>query len=227
MSRVEAASGAKYTAQKEAPRAYQPIAPVGTNYQPVGKVDMAALKRNVPPPLNPSTATKPVVSSTVTRSVPLAPSPAAGLGRAPLAGAGRTTAPAGAWPAEAPSTPAAPPPPPAATRPAVGGFKPSAAVSSLRVAYAHTVCPDIVAHRLHHVRFPLLLHLWQKLRLQPNQMMTIALVQLVLPTLLSNCSPRSSSIRSLRERLKPRPSLFNTSQRQAVCLPRLWPNSDN
>ena len=127
MSRVSAASGARYTAQKEAPRAFQPIAPVGTNYQPVGKVDIAALKRNAPPP-NPS-ATKPIVSST-SRPVPTAPAaaPAASLGKAFVTG--RTAAPTGSWPQEAPSpAAAAPPPPPAASRPVVGGFKPSAAVS--------------------------------------------------------------------------------------------------
>lgn len=115
MSRVEAASGAKYSVQKEAPRQFQPIAPVGTNYQPVGKVDMASLKRNVPPPPGPSAVSKPPAFG-APRSVPMAPSPAPGLGKAPVV-SGRTPAPAGAWEDEAPS--AAPPPPPAATRPPV------------------------------------------------------------------------------------------------------------
>jgi drebrin-like protein len=50
MSRVEAASGAKYSAHKEQPRQIEPIAPVGTAYTPVGKIDIAAL-RKVPPPV--------------------------------------------------------------------------------------------------------------------------------------------------------------------------------
>ncbi|KIP01223.1 hypothetical protein PHLGIDRAFT_97125, partial [Phlebiopsis gigantea 11061_1 CR5-6] len=48
MSRVEAASGAKYSAHKEAPRRFEPIAPVGTNYVPVGRPDIDSLRR--PPP---------------------------------------------------------------------------------------------------------------------------------------------------------------------------------
>lgn len=109
MSRVEAASGAKYSVQKDAPRRFEPITPIGTNYKPVGKVDISALRAEAAP-----TAPKPSIPS-VPRPA-FAPSPAPGLGKAPVAG--RTSAPAGAWPDEAPTAAAAPPPPPpAANRP--------------------------------------------------------------------------------------------------------------
>ena len=45
MSRVEAASGSKYSIHKESARKFEPIGPVGTNYTPVGKVDINALRR--------------------------------------------------------------------------------------------------------------------------------------------------------------------------------------
>jgi hypothetical protein len=54
MTRVSNASGSKYSVQKDAPRKYEPIAPVGTAYQPVGQVNIAELRkgapRDVPPP---------------------------------------------------------------------------------------------------------------------------------------------------------------------------------
>lgn len=105
MSRVEAASGAKYSVHKETARKFEPIAPVGTSYTPIGKVDIGAIR-------NAATATKPITPSTP-RSVPLAPSPAPGLGRAPIA----NRAPVDAWPED--SQPASPPAPPSANRPPV------------------------------------------------------------------------------------------------------------
>ena len=48
MQRVEAASGAKYSVHKEAPRKYEPIAPVGTNYAPIVKVDINELRKGAP-----------------------------------------------------------------------------------------------------------------------------------------------------------------------------------
>ncbi|KAF8634657.1 hypothetical protein AX15_000796 [Amanita polypyramis BW_CC] len=93
MSRVEAASGAKYTAQKEAPRTFDPIAPVGTNYKPVGKVDIAALRATPTPP-------------------PSAPRPSPGAARSIASAAslyGRSSGsvtpstPVDAWPEENPS----------------------------------------------------------------------------------------------------------------------------
>lgn len=131
MSRVEAASGAKYTAQKEAPRRFEPIAPVGTNYVPVGRPDIDALRRNtsVAPPAPPA-ASRPVPSAAASAASrapppPSAPRPAfgsatstSGFGRAPAASAGRVSAPDDDWDTPAPSV-AKPPPPPAAFRPPV------------------------------------------------------------------------------------------------------------
>lgn len=120
MKRVEAASGVHYTAQKEAPRRFEPIAPVGTNYVPVGKVDMNALRQGPSSGAPPApAASKPSVSAAA-RPVPMAPAPASGLGKAPVA----NKAPADAWPDEPASF--APPPAPAASRPIP---KPSAPVS--------------------------------------------------------------------------------------------------
>ncbi|KAG9313233.1 hypothetical protein JVU11DRAFT_6694 [Chiua virens] len=50
MQRVEAASGARYSAHNEKARKFEPIAPVGTNYTPIGKPDIAAMRRVPPPP---------------------------------------------------------------------------------------------------------------------------------------------------------------------------------
>ncbi|CDO74750.1 hypothetical protein BN946_scf184411.g7 [Trametes cinnabarina] len=129
MARVEAASGAHYSAQKEAPRKAEPIAPVGTSYTPIGQPDIAAMRRGgnpastpAAPPPAPAT-TKPFASS-ATRSVPLAPSPAPGLGKTPVA----NNTPADAWPDEGDSF-APPPPPPAATRPPPAASAPKPAPS--------------------------------------------------------------------------------------------------
>lgn len=62
MSRVEVASGAKYSIHKEPARKFEPIGPVGTSYTPVGKVDIHALRNEaaVKPPQPPRpTATRP------------------------------------------------------------------------------------------------------------------------------------------------------------------------
>jgi hypothetical protein len=72
MSRVEAASGVKYSSQKEPARKIEPIAPVGTSYTPVGKVDIGAIRRDAaskpaPPPASrptPSSFSRPIPSST-------------------------------------------------------------------------------------------------------------------------------------------------------------------
>ncbi|KAH9160569.1 hypothetical protein EDB89DRAFT_1862714 [Lactarius sanguifluus] len=60
MSRVESASGAKYSTHNEQARKFEPIAPVGTNYTPVGKVDIASLRSAL---ATPSAAPKPAVPS--------------------------------------------------------------------------------------------------------------------------------------------------------------------
>jgi hypothetical protein len=48
MTKVNNASGSKYAVQKGVQRKYEPIAPVGTAYTPVGKIDMAELRKNSP-----------------------------------------------------------------------------------------------------------------------------------------------------------------------------------
>ena len=63
MSRVEAASGSKYSIHQEPARKAEPIGPVGTNYTPVGKVDINALRKEAavrPPTQSQSTATRPI-----------------------------------------------------------------------------------------------------------------------------------------------------------------------
>ncbi len=127
MSRIMAASGVNYTAQKEAPRRFEPIAPVGTNYVPVGKVDIAAIRQGAAKPPAAPAATKPAIP-TAPRPVPVAPSPAASS----TWGRGVSNAPAGAWAEESDSF-APPPPPPAASRPApaTNFAKPALATTSV------------------------------------------------------------------------------------------------
>ena len=48
MAKVNSASGSKYSISKETPRRYEPIAPLGTAYSPVGKIDIAELRKNSP-----------------------------------------------------------------------------------------------------------------------------------------------------------------------------------
>lgn len=107
MKRVEAASGAKYSSHKEQPRKFEPIAPVGTTYTPVGKVDIAALKKA------PTPAAKPALP---TSSRPTFGAPTASAGS--LYGrVGSSSAPTDAWPDEKKVAQAVAPPPPAASRP--------------------------------------------------------------------------------------------------------------
>lgn len=56
---VEAASGSRYTAHKEQTRKFEPIAPVGTAYTPIGRVDLNELRKNAAPSAVP---TRPVCS---------------------------------------------------------------------------------------------------------------------------------------------------------------------
>ena len=111
MSRVESASGARYSAHNEQTRKFEPIAPVGTNYTPVGKVDIAALRSAAP-----STAPKPTVPSAprpaAVASTPSAP-PFRSTGFGSTAAASRV--PQGSW--DAPKPTAVAPPPPTASRP--------------------------------------------------------------------------------------------------------------
>jgi hypothetical protein len=137
MSRVEAASGAKYSTHKEAPRKFEPIAPVGTNYTPVGKVDINELRKapspsvSKPPP--PPASTRPAFSSF---NKPTAS--AASLYGKPTTPKSTSSgpAPADAWPEEKSSYISAPPAPPAATRPPT---LPTAA----RPAFSSLVCRSL------------------------------------------------------------------------------------
>ena len=118
MSRVEAASGAQYTAQKEAPRKFEPIAPVGTNYVPIGKPDLAALRREAAAPTHQAQPPPPPAAA---RPVPAAPrsvfpTPAASFRSIPTVN--RASAPDDAW-GEPPAPSKPPPPPAAAARPPV------------------------------------------------------------------------------------------------------------
>jgi hypothetical protein len=109
MKRIEAASGAKYSTHNEQARRTEPIAPVGTSYTPIGRPDVAAMRKApaaAPPPAAPKPATGAPRSASSFLSKPTAP---------PAAVGGRNPAPADAWPEEKPT--AAPPPPPAASRP--------------------------------------------------------------------------------------------------------------
>src|SRR6266850_6027650 len=116
MSRVESASGAKYSAHNEQARQFEPIAPVGTNYTPVGKVDIAAIRSAAAP-----TAPKPVVpSASRPFAATLGPQSSSGKTVRDSAVSGAAAAarvPEGTWDAPKLTVSAAPPPPPAAPRP--------------------------------------------------------------------------------------------------------------
>ncbi|KAL0571638.1 actin binding protein [Marasmius crinis-equi] len=148
MKRVEAASGAKYSFQKEAPRKAEPIAPVGTNYKPIGQVDIGALRKQPSNTISSAPAAtskpalpaasrpvfggvKPASSASAKPVLPVATRPVFGgsggasagslYGRGGGTAASRGSAPEDAWPDEPPKPAAAsqPPPPPAAARPPV------------------------------------------------------------------------------------------------------------
>jgi hypothetical protein len=140
MSRVEAASGAKYSAHKEAPRRFEPIAPVGTNYVPVGRPDIESLRRSNAPsasPVSPA-ASRPPPPPSAPRPSAAAASPAPSFGRAPAIGGGRVPAPEDDWDAPAPVS--KPPPPPAATRPpVVTASRPTPAVSACHLLAMNSV----------------------------------------------------------------------------------------
>lgn len=186
MNRVGAASGVHYSAQKEAPRKYEPIAPVGTNYQPVGKVDISALRAGAssgPPPA--PAASKPAVKSTA-RPVPLAPSSAPGFGRAPIA----NKAPADAWPDE--STNFSPPPPPAAPRPTPSAPRPAASASvSVRSYLCSCLASDQTFASLLLVSRQPHLHPPRRRMCQRNRQMMIGSVLSVLHTPPSNYNRRN------------------------------------
>ena len=143
MSKVSAASGSKYSAHNEPARKFEPIAPVGTNYTPVGKVDIASLKKA---PVAPKST---VPAPTYKPSTPTSTRPTPTFG-APLQSSGLKTtigvkAPADAWPeAPSPAIPTTPRP-----VPAVGLFS----YASLYV----TVTDVVIGARWHRILDPLLL----------------------------------------------------------------------
>jgi hypothetical protein len=131
MSRVESASGARYSAHNEQARKFEPIAPVGTNYTPVGKVDIAAM-RSAAPPAAPRSAVP--SSSYSSAGIPAAPTPSGPTFRTTSVGSAATAArvPMGTWDAPKPTVSAASPPPPAAPRP------PPTVVATPRSVPAHS-----------------------------------------------------------------------------------------
>lgn len=140
MKRVEAASGANYSTHKEQARKFEPIAPVGTNYTPVGKVDIGALRKA------PTTGAGASLSRP---AIPSAPRPSYGASSmGPSASFNAPTtgrAPAGAWDDETPATAAPPPPPPAASRPPVTtSTRPT---TSVRAIFNH-ILPFLIVYRL-------------------------------------------------------------------------------
>ena len=114
MKRVEAASGAKYSAHNEQARKFEPIAPVGTSYTPVGRPDITAMRKAQPPPKNAPSA--PSSTGPSKPAIPAAPRPAFG-GASSVRPAGTGRAPADAWDNDAPATSLPPQLPPAASRP--------------------------------------------------------------------------------------------------------------
>ena len=150
MTKVEAASGARYSAHKEAPRRFEPIAPVGTNYTPIGRPDIAAMRRT--PAVQPSPA-RPAAPSTAPRPVPQVPPSTVRYGQAP-ARASDT------W--EEDKDTVAPPPPPPATRPTPpASSRPSFSVcyssllvkSCLSLGVFHSPPPELFRHPQHRL-FP-------------------------------------------------------------------------
>ncbi|KAF9224114.1 actin depolymerizing protein [Gyrodon lividus] len=141
MKRVEAASGAKYSAHSEQPRKFEPIAPVGTNYAPIGRPDISAMRKVLPapssvaPPPAPAASWLPAISSAAKPSIPTAPRPVFGTpARAPVKIAPPYNAFDDTWDDEpAPAVPARPSPAasrpfavPIAQRPAVSSYIPTA-----------------------------------------------------------------------------------------------------
>jgi hypothetical protein len=132
MSKVSAASGSKYSAHNEPARKFEPIAPTGTSYTPVGRPDIAALRKT--PAAAPAAQTLP--APTLNKpSLPAASRPMPKFG-APMQSAGFRgprvggSAPTDAWPEEA-SAPLKPKPeavPPVAVAP-----KPAPLVSAVPV----------------------------------------------------------------------------------------------
>jgi drebrin-like protein len=152
MSRVESSSGARYSAHNEQPRKLEPIAPVGTNYTPVGKVDINALRKAPTPAAKPPTPvanTRPAFSAPAFSASSSRPAVSAGsvYGRTVIGG----PAPQDAWPEETPTpAPAPPSPPPATSRPPVlpTASRPAASRSAFSAMVRHRRICDILSKRV-------------------------------------------------------------------------------
>ena len=132
MSRVESASGSKYSAHNETVRKFEPIAPVGTNYTPVGKVDIAAIRSAAgPAPPQPPVPSAPRPSAVI-------PAVQGSTVRTTTVGSAAAAArvPTGTWdaPKAAVTATPLPPPPPTDSRP-----PPEVATSRLVSAHSATV----------------------------------------------------------------------------------------
>lgn len=145
MQRVAAASGARYSTHNEKPRRFEPIAPVGTNYTPIGKPDIAAMRRVPPAPSSavPASSGPSAFASTAKPSIPTAPRPVFGAPvPAPVKTAPPSNAPDDDWGDE---SPAPHPPPPAVSRPPVLPNAPRPAPTSVSIRSGCCVsCPHII-----------------------------------------------------------------------------------
>lgn len=135
MKRIEAASGSKYSAHNEQARKFEPIAPVGSSYTPVGRPDISAMRKAQPPPKNPPSA--PSVLTYSKPAIPNAPRPVF-RGTSSVQPAGTGKAPADAWEEEASTTSLPPQLPPATSRPPALPSAPRPAFS-VSFTFAHWV----------------------------------------------------------------------------------------
>lgn len=194
MSRVEAASGANYSSQAEAPRRYEPIGPVGTNYTPIGKPDIAAMRRGGAPGPSPSvSAAKPPPPPSAPRPTPVASSPSP----SPNKFAAVSKAPTDAWPEEAPTVSTYPSPPAASNAPVVNTPRPLASVGYV-LCDPSRVVSDGCSRPLR------ALYLRHPLQHRRNLKTTIRLARWGRIIRLSSCNLRNWSIHSLREKHKHR-----------------------
>jgi hypothetical protein len=143
MKRVEAASGAKYSTHNERVRKVEPIAPTGTSYTPVGRPDIAAM-RKAPAAQAPSAPPKPAGAAAPVRSAAsFLTKPAVAKGPAPT-DAWPEDEPKAAAPPPPPPVAAAPPPPPAASRPVPSAPR---VVPSVRNQIHATCCSLLISRR--------------------------------------------------------------------------------
>ncbi|EJD08583.1 uncharacterized protein FOMMEDRAFT_117069 [Fomitiporia mediterranea MF3/22] len=110
LKRVADSSGSRYTAHKEQPRKFERIAPVGTNYTPIGKVDIGEIRKSA---TKPTTAAKP--TQAYTPPTPTAAPPMPSAPRPPISS--KPVIPS--WGEPATTAAAPPPPPPMASRPVI------------------------------------------------------------------------------------------------------------